>query len=87
MSVVQRQIFFDQQELKRMSSVMQLTFNAVELCVVTMNEKPWVRAREVCRALQYQKGRARDVLKTHVSFENKQHKHELEGPAAVTPVD
>ena len=87
MSVVQRQIFFDQQELKRMSSVMQLTFNAVELCVVTMNEKPWVRSRKVCRALQYQKGRARDVLKTHVSIENKQHKHELEGPAAVTPVD
>ena len=87
MSVVQRQIFFDQQELKRMSSVMQLTFNAVELCVVTMNEKPWVRARKVYRALQYQKGRARDVLKTHVSIENKQHKHELEGPAAVTPVD
>ena len=85
--VVQRQNFFDQQELKRMSSVMPLNFNAMELCVVTMNEKPWVHAREVCRALQYQKGRARDVLKTYVSIENKQHKHELEGPAAVTPVD
>ena len=63
---------------------MPLTFNAVKLCVVTINEKPWVRAREVCRALEYQKGRARDVLKSHV---NKRHKHELEGTSAVTPGD
>ena len=52
---------------------------------MTINEKPWTRAREVCRALDYQKGRARDVLKKHVSIESKQHKHELEGPAAVAP--
>ena len=63
---------------------MPLTFNAVKLCVVTINEKPWARAREVCRALEYQKGRARDVLKSHV---NKQHKHELEGTSAVAPAD
>ena len=66
---------------------MPLTFNAVKLCVVTINEKPWVRARRVCRALEYQKGRARDVLKRHVSIENKQHKHELERHATVKPVD
>ena len=35
-----------------MSSVMALTFNAVELCVVTINEKPWTRAKEVYRALE-----------------------------------
>ena len=39
----------------KMSSVMSLTFNAVNLCVVTINEKPWTRAREVCRALEYGK--------------------------------
>ena len=44
----------------------------------------WVPASYVCRALEYQKGRARDVLKSHV---NKQHKHELEGTYTVTPVD
>ena len=66
---------------------MPLTFNAVELCVVNINEKPWTRAREVCRALEYQKGRARNVLKRLVSTENKQRKHELEGRAAATPVD
>ena len=65
-----------------MSSVMPFTFNAVELCVVTINEKPWTRAKEVCRALEYKKGRARVVLKKHVSIENKQHKHELKGRAA-----
>ena len=70
----------------KMSSVVPFTFNAVQLCVVTINEKPRTRAREVCRALEYQKGRARDVLKKHVSIESKQHKHELEGPAAVARV-
>ena len=33
-------------------------------------------------ALEYKKRRTRDVLKKHVSIENKQHKHELEGRAA-----
>ena len=65
-----------------MSSVMPLTSNAVELCVVTINEKPWARAREVCRALGYQKGRARNALN-----ENKQHKHELEGCSAVSSLE
>ena len=38
-----------------MSSVMPFTVNAVEWYVVTINEKPWTRAREVCRALEYSK--------------------------------
>ena len=57
--------FSDQKELQiRISSVMPFTFNAVELCVVTINEKPWTSAREVCIALEYQKGRARNILKS-----------------------
>ena len=63
---------------------MPFTFNAVKLRVVTINERPWTRAKEVWRTLEYQKGRARDVLKQHVSIENKQHKHELEGRAAAS---
>ena len=48
--------FLTKKELQiKMSSVMPLTFNAVELCVVTINENPWTRAREVCRALEYGK--------------------------------
>ena len=38
-----------------MSSVMPFSFNAVELYIVTINEKPWTRAREVCKALRYEK--------------------------------
>ena len=47
-----------------MSSVMPFVFNAVELCIVTINEKPWTRAKDTCRGLEYKKGRARDVLKS-----------------------
>ena len=65
-----------------MSSVMPFAFNTVELCVVTLNNKPWTRAKKVCRALEHQKGRARVILKKHVSIGNKQHKHELVGRAA-----
>ena len=34
---------------------MPFSFNAVELCVVTINEKPWTGAREMCSALRYEK--------------------------------
>ena len=46
------QKFFYLKELKvKMSSVMLFSFNAVELCVVTIIEKPGARARDVCEAL------------------------------------
>ena len=32
---------------------MPFSFNAVELCVVTINEKPRTRARVVCTALEH----------------------------------
>ena len=38
---------------------MPFVFNAVELCVVTINEKPWSRLKETCRALEYKKGRGK----------------------------
>ena len=48
--------FLDLQGTKnKMSFVMPFSFNAVELCVVTINERTWVRAREVCKALRCQK--------------------------------
>ena len=34
---------------------MPFIFNAVELCVVTINEKSWTPTREMCRALKYTK--------------------------------
>ena len=62
---------------KKMSHV-PFTFTNVELYVVTVNGKHWTRAKEVCKALEYKKGRARDALKKHVSIENKQHKNVLQ---------
>ena len=38
-----------------MSSLIPFTFNAVELKVVTIDGKEWCRAKEVCKALEYQK--------------------------------
>ena len=61
-----------QRELKmKMSSVMPFVFNAVELCAVIINEKPWIRAREVCRTLEYDaKTETAKIINAHVSPEN-----------------
>ena len=66
--------FLTQKETKiKMSSVMLFSFNAVELCVVIINEKPWTRAREVCKALSFEKA-ARRVVRHRCARENIQHK-------------
>ena len=53
---------------------MPFSFNSVELCIVTINEKPWTRAREVCRALGYGKTiKTAHVVKAPVSPENYAH--------------
>ena len=55
-----------------MSSVMSFSFNAVELCVVMINEKTWTHVREVCRALEYdaKTSKTANMIKPHVSPEN-----------------
>ena len=61
-----------------MSSVMPFVFNPVELCFVTINEKPQARAREVCRVLEYGKAtKAADIVKHLCSKENYAHKYQL----------
>ena len=57
---------------------MPLAFNAVELSVVTINEKPWSRAKEVCRALEYD-AKTPKIVKNHCSKENYTHKWQLAG--------
>ena len=57
-----------------MTSVMPFAFNAVELHVMTINEKPWTRSRKVRNALGYEKT-ARRVVRHHCAIENIQHKH------------
>ena len=61
-----------------MSSAMPFTFNAVDLCVVTIDEKPWTLAREVCRALEYSTAtKAADVVRHLCSKTNYAHKWQL----------
>ena len=70
-----------------MSSVVPFSFNAVELCVVTINEKPWTRAKEVYRALEYNKKTA-DIVKAFCSRENYAQKYQMSGfITAGKPVD
>ena len=71
----------------KMSSVMPFSFNAVELCFVTINEKPWTRVREVCKALECNKKNA-NIVKNHCSKEIYTQRYQMSSvPAAVTPVD
>ena len=66
---------------------MPFAFNALELYVVTINEKPWMRAREVCKALTYEEKTA-NIVKNHCSKENYTQKYQMNSvPAADTPVD
>ena len=45
---------------------MPFAFNEVKICVVTINEKPWARAKEACRALEYNK-KTTDIVKASCS--------------------
>ena len=68
-------------------SLVPFTFKNVELKVVTINGKPWTRAKEVCKALEYNKKTAH-VVRAHVSVENYAHKYDLsEVPAAGTSLE
>ena len=54
---------------------MPVSFNVVELCVVIINEKPWTRAMEVRKTLEYGKAtKNADVVKQLCSRENYAHK-------------
>ena len=55
---------------------MPFSFNAVELCVVTINEKPWTCTREVCRTLEYNKMTA-DIVRAFCSRENYAQKYQM----------
>ena len=66
---------------------MPFTFKNVELKVMTVNGKHWTCAKEVCKALEYNKKTAH-VVRAHCSLENYAQKYDLSGvPAAVTPVN
>ena len=76
-----QKILWPKRTKNKMPSVMPFSFNAVE-CVVTINEKPLTRDKDVCKALQYNK-KAADIIKAFSSKENFTHKYQLsEFPAA-----
>ena len=68
---------------------MPFTSNVVELYVVTINEKPWIRAREVCKALEYGKAtKTADIVRHLRSRENYSEKWQLTGFVSETnPMD
>ena len=62
-----------------MSSIKPLIFNAVGLYVVTINEKPWIRARGVCSALEYgtKTSKTANIIRAHCSPENITQKYQM----------
>ena len=59
--------------------VMSFVFNSVKLCIVSIYEKPWTRAREVCKALEYGKTtKAVDVVKSLCAKTSYAHKCQLD---------
>ena len=57
-------------------SLVPFTFKSVELKVVTINGKPWTRAKEVCKVLEYSRS-INHVIKDHCSRENYAQKYDL----------
>ena len=67
------------------SALVPFTFNSIKLFTVTINGKHC--AVEVCKALEY-KRKGKDVIREHVSIENKQHRYELQrGSESEPPFD
>ena len=59
-----------------MSSVMPFTFNNIALFTVKFDDKPWTRAKGVCKAPKYQRDTAH-IIRDHVSSENYAKKRRL----------
>ena len=82
---------FNQKELQiKMSSVIEFSFNALELCVLTINEKLWVRAREVCKALEYdaKTSKTANIRKAHCIPKHITQKYQMSSVhAAWTPIN
>ena len=69
---------------------MPFSFNSVELCVLTINEKPWTRAREACRALEYDAKTSKtvNIIRAHCSPENITQKYQITSVhAACAPIN
>ena len=58
------------------SALVPFTFNDTKLFTITINDKPWTRAKEVCRSLNYARNTP-NVISDHVSLENRAYKYQL----------
>ena len=63
---------------KKVPSVMPFAFNVVELYVVAIYERPWTRAKDICRALEYDAKTSKSV-KNHCNKEHFAHEYQLAG--------
>ena len=71
-------------------SLVPFTFNNVTLQVVTVDGKEWCRAKEVCKALEYQRRHCKDCkhYKNHLQWRKLTHKYQLSGVhVAATPIN
>ena len=69
---------------------MPFTFNAIELCIAIINEKPWTRVREVCKALEYdaKTSKTANIIRDHSSLENITQKYQMSSAhSACTPIN
>ena len=58
------------------SALVPFTFNDTKLFTITIKDKPWTRAKEVCRSLNYARNTP-NVISDHVSPENRAYKYQL----------
>ena len=58
------------------SALVPFAFNSIKLFTVTINDKHWSRAKEICQSLNYTK-KTPDVIVDHVSLENRAYKYQL----------
>ena len=69
---------------------MPFVFNPAELCVVTINEKPWTRDTKVCKALEYdvKTSKTANIIRAYCSQENITQKHQMSSiHAGCTPIN
>ena len=58
------------------SALVPFTFNSIKLFTITINDKPWTRAKEICQSLNYARNTP-NVISDHVSPENRAYKYQL----------
>ena len=58
------------------SALVPFTFNSIKLFTITINDKPWTRAKEICQSLNYARNTP-NIISDHISPENRAYKYQL----------